>query len=274
MTADPGPILVGFDGTKEAFDAIALARLLRDATGARLVLARVFPRAPWHTDEKRGEEEALLIELEEAAAAEGATAEPVAARSAARGLHELAESLHAAAVVLGSSHRGIAGMVLAGPTAERLLHGAPCAVAVAPRGTAADEDPALRVIAVGYDGSPEADIALHQAIDLAVRARATMRIFTVVPEAGAVGAKYYSERLDEAQRAAPAEVRAAVELLHDDPVSALLSEGEKGVDLMVLGSRGFGPLGSVLLGGVSTALVRAAPCPLLLTPRGETQPDA
>jgi nucleotide-binding universal stress UspA family protein len=55
--------------------------------------------------------------------------------------------------------------------------------------------------------------------------------------------------------------------LHGDPARALAEEAGKGIDLMVLGSRGYGPVGRVLLGGVSTALVRMAPCSLLIVPR-------
>ena len=49
--------------------------------------------------------------------------------------------------------------------------------------------------------------------------------------------------------------------------------------LLVVGSRGYGPLRRVLLGSVSTELVRSAPCPLIVTPRGmhdtaETAPNA
>ena len=39
------------------------------------------------------------------------------------------------------------------------------------------------------------------------------------------------------------------------------------VGLLVCGSRGYGPLRSVLLGGVSRRLVDAAHCPVLVLPR-------
>ena len=62
--------------------------------------------------------------------------------------------------MIGSSRRGGVGRVFAGTTAERLLHGAPCPVAVAPRGFHALEPGDLGTIAVGYDGSVEARAAL------------------------------------------------------------------------------------------------------------------
>jgi hypothetical protein len=53
-----------------------------------------------------------------------------------RALHEAADELGASMIVAGSSHRGPAGRVVPGGVGERLLHAAPCAVALAPRGYA------------------------------------------------------------------------------------------------------------------------------------------
>ncbi len=39
------------------------------------------------------------------------------------------------------------------------------------------------------------------------------------------------------------------------------------VDLLVVGSRGYGPVGAVLLGSASSALARAANCLIIATPR-------
>lgn len=43
---------------------------------------------------------------------------------------------------------------------------------------------------------------------------------------------------------------------------------EKGVDLLVTGSRGYGPLRTVLLGGTWRHIVDHVPCPVLVIPRG------
>jgi nucleotide-binding universal stress UspA family protein len=79
-------------------------------------------------------------------------------------------------IVLGSTHRGGLGRVMPGSVAERLLNGAPCPVAVAPRGYEPRE---LRVIAVGYDGSAEATAALELATALGEAADATLRVIAV-----------------------------------------------------------------------------------------------
>jgi hypothetical protein len=53
--------------------------------------------------------------------------------------------------------------VLLGSVGERLLSGAPCAVAIAPRSHPARESRRTAVIAIAFDGSPEAQLALRTA---------------------------------------------------------------------------------------------------------------
>ena len=67
--------------------------------------------------------------------------------------------------------------MLPGTTAERLLHGAPCAVAVAPRGYERDD---IRHIGVAYEGSPEAEAALRAAEALALELGAALTVYCVV----------------------------------------------------------------------------------------------
>jgi nucleotide-binding universal stress UspA family protein len=61
------------------------------------------------------------------------------------------------------------------------------------------------------------------------------------------------------------------ELHVDDPADVLLRIS-RNVDLIVCGSRGYGPLRSVLLGGVSRRLVDESRCPVLVLPREAPQP--
>ena len=57
-------------------------------------------------------------------------------------------------------------------------------------------------------------------------------------------------------------------LLRDRPASALVDQaGEFEADLVVVGSRGHGPIASLLLGSVSTEVVDHAPCPVLVARR-------
>ena len=98
--------------------------------------------------------------------------------SAARALLEAAEDEDAGLIVVGSSRRSGVGRVLAGSTALRLMHGAPCPVAAVPAGWTARGE--LSTIGVGYTDSEESREALRGAHALARRAGATLRVLTVV----------------------------------------------------------------------------------------------
>ena len=65
----------------------------------------------------------------------------------------------------------------------------------------------------------------------------------------------------------PASLRTSGKVALNDPVAALV-ELSRDVDLIVCGSRGYGPIRSVLLGGVGHGLLRDARCPVLVVPRG------
>jgi nucleotide-binding universal stress UspA family protein len=65
----------------------------------------------------------------------------------------------------------------------------------------------------------------------------------------------------------PDELRAQPIFKRGDPGTVLLAQAEQGIDLMVIGSRGYGPVKAALLGGVSARVVTEAPCPVLVTPR-------
>jgi nucleotide-binding universal stress UspA family protein len=270
-------IIAGVDGSDRGRDALALARILAELRGARLIAASVYRR-----DDDRAAAESALAE---AAGAErnGIELRTAAASSPARGLHELAEATGAEFVVVGSTHRAGIGRVLPGATGDRLLQEAPCAVAVAPLGFADRTDGAVRVVAAGYDLSPESEAAVDLAADLARAAEGTIRLLTVDEPraarsadliAGAYAARPYEdarERLHatvtERRDGLPAVLRADATIVSGFPAHELLEELDKGVDIVVLGSRGYGPLGRALVGSVSADVIQASPCPVVLVPR-------
>ena len=65
----------------------------------------------------------------------------------------------------------------------------------------------------------------------------------------------------------PRGLRASGEVLRGNAAETIASKADEGVDLLVMGSRGYGPARRVLLGSVSSELARSAPCPLLVVPR-------
>jgi nucleotide-binding universal stress UspA family protein len=79
--------------------------------------------------------------------------------------------------VVGSSRRSAVGRVPAGSTAQRLMQGAPCPVAVVPHSWTAERP---ETIGVAYVDSDEGREALRGAHALAERAGATLSVITVV----------------------------------------------------------------------------------------------
>jgi nucleotide-binding universal stress UspA family protein len=53
--------------------------------------------------------------------------------------------------------------------------------------------------------------------------------------------------------------------------AALLIERSRALDLLVLGLRRYGPIKSVLLGTVSSDMLRIAYCPMVVVPQGEAE---
>lgn len=211
--------------------------------------------------------------------------------SAARALHEEAERTAAALVVVGSARQSAADRVLAGTTALRLLHGSPCPVAIVPQGWAARRE--WSTIGAAYAESDEGREALRAAYALAVRVGAALRVMTVVRHlermhldvetyvAGQAGRtledvegeyrldaeRRLRELVDQLGHAVPVELDATV----GEPAEALVAVSEH-LDLLVCGSRAYGPLRAVLLGSVTRRLVTAARCPVLVLPRGVRAP--
>lgn len=56
-------------------------------------------------------------------------------------------------------------------------------------------------------------------------------------------------------------------LFGTDPATAILDFAGANVDLLLVGSRAYGPIRRALVGSVSSTVVRHAPCPVLVMPR-------
>jgi nucleotide-binding universal stress UspA family protein len=135
----------------------------------------------------------------------------------------------------------------------------------------------LRTIAVAYDDTAAAKAALARAEELALACRATIVVFTVsAPPAVVPGAAGYTPAiLPEAGSIVTRTVKSVDEriaatgrALSGVPGAAIVEACEEaGADLLVAGSRNYGPVRRVLLGSVSTQLMHRAPCPVLVVPR-------
>ena len=107
---------------------------------------------------------------------------PLPGMSAPRALHQAAEELDAGLLVVGSTSQGGAGRLVHGSTADRLLHGAPCPVAVVPPGWQAGGG--ISVIGAAFVDTDEGRDALRGALALARRAGAKLRVLSAAKPHG------------------------------------------------------------------------------------------
>jgi len=300
-------ILVGYLPTEQGADARALGVDLATACGADLLLVSVVA-AVWleHIGEQTGPAVVHSGARERAGSALKEAADELAgtpgighverrleaSSSPARGLHDTAVAEQADLIVIGSSHHRPVGRVLLGSVGERLLSGSPCAVAIAPRGHALQEPRRIGVIAIAFDGSPDAQLALRAAHELATRTEASLHVLMVIEPPAAIPGHFVplprleplitierGEAMQHQEQAAQSALNSALAalgggpmierhvLVGTDPAGAILDATRENVDLLVLGSRSYGPVRRALVGSVSNRVVRHAPCPVLVTPR-------
>lgn len=278
----PRHVLVGYDGTEGGRDAIALAKLLGEPD-ADFLLVDVIPPVGFGSKPRRLEDEeppqsrGFFFEALRGLAGNPVEARTYVANSAARVLTEVAEEEGVDLIAIGPCYPGIVGRILLGSVGSGLMHGAAAPVAAATRGYDKHHRHKIRQIAVAWDDSPEAREAVAHAEALARRESARLRLLTVdlrettVP--GAIGweplmPKSPAEVLEEGVTAISPDIEVAGKLLDGGSIAAAIAaECRVGVDLLVVGSRGYGALGRVLVGSVATGLLHRARCPVLTVPR-------
>jgi nucleotide-binding universal stress UspA family protein len=293
-------ILIGVDDSTRSEDAIAFARRLAGASKARVVVACAFPYSDvpsrasnlMYREMIKSDADATAQRMAkqlEGIARERIKLVTIADPSPAHALHDAAVAEAASIVIVGSTHTGRPGRVMPGSTAERLLHGTPCPVAVVPDGYRSSSPGAIDRIGVAYTDSEEGRAALSAAADLARALGAELEIATAVPrELYGTGelsrdpsyamvhddlVARAREGLREAGAALPEGIVAKPVLLDGDAADQLVEHSAR-LDLLIIGSRGYGPLRAVLAGGVSGRVVRAAHCPVIVVPRGVPAPLA
>jgi nucleotide-binding universal stress UspA family protein len=292
------PIIAAIDPGHEDIAPAALGAMLARLTGAPLLVAATYPVDLSVDNLYPAYARTLGRDAEQAvkrvvALAEGPAATPLqittavvpASGTPARALHELAEREEADVLVIGSSRRGTAGRVLPGAVTDRLLDGAPCPVAVAPAGFSTDDADAPRLIGAAFIDTPDGRAALEAACDLAAAARALVRVLTVAEPfdpllAGVLEGVAGSDARRARDAAAESVLRRGIDrvparrsaggsVLSGNAADALAAASQD-LDLLVCGSRGYGPIRTLVLGGTSHALVRKASCPVLVVPLERT----
>jgi nucleotide-binding universal stress UspA family protein len=288
LTASRNPIVIAIDGSARDIDALRLGGRIAELLAAPIVAAHAHPDERVSDLLSEGEHQrvlrALAEQMREDAARHLQGAEPtmrlLADRSPARALHRLAATDRANMIVVGASERGRIGLIRPGSTSERIIQGSPCPVAVAPAGLGSSEAVPLESIGCAFDAQPPAQVALAEAVRLAKAAGARLRLIAVF-EPITFGHLPVAPPTD--LRTVNASIRSSLERQLDDAVVGIrgveteqvlldgdagerLSEQTQPLDLLVVGSRGYGPLRSVLLGGVSGHVIRTARCPVVVCP--------
>jgi nucleotide-binding universal stress UspA family protein len=291
------PIFAGFCPRTADPAPAQLAAVIARLTGVPLVVEAVYAGGtvmdePWggeYADQPAVDARAALERLRQHLG-EGIDVTMLSreAVSPASGLSAAIAATGPSLVVLGSTRRGPIGRVLPGSTAERVIHGAPCPVLVVPRDHVAPDR--LGTIGAAFAPTPEGREALRAAARLARATGADLRAITVLDprlaerqSPGLLARQHHEDGVvdgDAARTRSAAEatlhdaiaelpdgVAAEPDVLFQDPADGLAAASGQ-LDLLVMGSRAYGPLRAVMLGGVSRRMISRAACPLLVLPRG------
>jgi nucleotide-binding universal stress UspA family protein len=182
-----------------------------------------------------------------------------------------------AMLVVGS--RGLGGFkgLLLGSVSRQLCEHAPCPVTVVRR-AAPDHPPQLRTVLVGTDGSPEAAHAMRFAGDLATKVGAELLVANAAGPGEVVHPRDVDPHVDRDARRELVEewceplrqagVTCEVAVVEGDARTALLDLADvRGADLIVVGSRGHGPVARLLIGSVASSLTHHSHLPVTVVPR-------
>jgi nucleotide-binding universal stress UspA family protein len=272
-------VLVGVDGSPNGRDAIVLASQLIDPDG-KLTLAHVHSGelrpshaiTPGMVREER-EASKKLLEDERVAANVNAELISIVSGTPGGGLHQQAEGQGADLLVVGSCSHSAFGRAMLGDDTRAALNGAPCAVAIAAVGYSEHPGP-IGKVGVAYNSSPESTAALALARELAASTGATVHALEVVSIPTYVYGGLVAPTIGEVIEEMLKEANGRLEELPDvkgHAVYGLAGEelavfGDQ-VDILVVGSRGYGPVKRLVLGSTAAYLQRHARCSLLVLPR-------
>jgi nucleotide-binding universal stress UspA family protein len=287
-------VVIAYDGSEASEDAVAFGLAWCRSTGDVPIIATVYPEehplgagrvdVEWATYVR--EQAEIIQDKARAAVGEAALYRSVASTSAAHGLADLAEDVDAVLVIVGTTQETGLARSLLGSSTERLLHGSTAPVMVVPSGwrqSAADQ---ISSIGVAYVDTRDAREALRMAVRVALRIPARLTLYTVLGQSSErysylVGRTDEQAFLDKARDSfrkalefaaagVPPELEPRIVLLEGAIVDSLAALGPDDVDMLVCGSRGYGPVRRVLLGGVSSPLIRRARLPVAVVPRATT----
>jgi nucleotide-binding universal stress UspA family protein len=283
-TTAPAPILVAYKGDAGP-DVLAFASAWAAASGRPLVIVTVYPGAApigmGRVDSEwvaynREQAQLILDEARKALGGTDASYRAIPADSASHGLNDALESAPPGALmVLGSRKTRGTRRTAPGSTADRLLQGAAGPVAIVPWAYEEYAATDIHRVAVAFVDTPDGAAALRSGSALAAEAGAELQLISVLPDTlvrPSLGeptsfAAEQRAQFSSAVESAAKELGATSRLLDGPVVDTLADLLPEDVDLLVCGSRGYGPARRVLLGGVSSKLLKHARVPVLIVPR-------
>jgi nucleotide-binding universal stress UspA family protein len=270
-------------------DAAALGAAIAEATGADLMLVAIEPDLPllipgldWQQILRQTEN---MLKQTRSSWSPHARVLVDSDVSTARGLRRVVRHHHRQLLAVGSRRHGPDGEVSIGRSTRQLIDQLECPLAIAPRGLSGQSAVTLRRIGVGFDGGPESRAALATAATIAAGCGAQLVVRGVIDDRipalgwpqvwlGEIAEAWKEVTNNEAEKlrgqidtaVSELAVTAGVQVVRGRS-GASLRELSTEADLLVIGSRRWGPMARLLLGGTGEALVHGAHCSLLIVPR-------
>lgn len=265
-TPAKGCVVVGVDGSPGSFVAVDQATIEAELRGWDMRLVHVQHSGLGVRSSSRDRGAALLEEMIDRVHSWSpgvAVVSRLRVGSPAAVLIE--DSAGAGLVVVGAGSRGQGAGVLTGSVSSHVAahaHG-PVLVIRVP-----DWPPgpgwATRPVVVGVDGSPGSEAAVEFAVQEArLRGSELVALYAVAEQAVPVGGRPDPLAGDGVAALAPAGVNLHRRRVEADPRSALVAASAHAAAIVV-GSRGKGGVGGLLLGSVSQALIHQAHCPVFV----------
>lgn len=297
---DPGPVVVGVDGSVVSEQALlwAAEHAYRIGADLRVVLVRTHPVPvtavapapvwPWPVVHQRNEQDVaktseLLREIVTAtipATYDTRVTVDVVDGDSASGLIEMAREHRASMIVVGRRGRGGFKRLLLGSVSDEVATYATCPVVVTSKAQSWRPE---STIVVGVDGSDDSDRALAWAADQARLAGSRLHVVHawdrpyVAPDSLAGTVPFLAEDQAALARSAEAVLQDSLarvipdqsgltvtsEVVEGYP-SAVLTEvaSSDHAQLLVIGTRGLGGFSSMLLGSVAHQCLHHAVCPV------------